>query len=104
MNTKYTQLFPWLDSPSGPKHPNGWGFEITFRHSTFDRTPLDERSAHTSTSQYPTAGRIRTRYPSKRAAANPHFRLRDHWDPPTNTTVYSIFTELSWFSNRKSVD
>ena len=41
-----------------------------------------------------TSGRIRTRYPSKRAAADPHLRPRDHWDPPTCTTVQSFITEL----------
>jgi len=34
-----------LDSPSGPRPLRYWGFEITFRHTTPDRTPLDEWSA-----------------------------------------------------------
>jgi len=47
----------------------------------------DRLVADTSTWQHPTTGRIRTRYPSNRVAADPHLRLRDHWDPPTYTTV-----------------
>jgi hypothetical protein len=35
----------WLYSPSGPRPPHCWGFEITFRHTTLGRTPLDEWSA-----------------------------------------------------------
>jgi len=44
LNFKSTFSFPWLDSPSGPRPLLGWGFEITFRHTTFGRAPLDEWS------------------------------------------------------------
>jgi hypothetical protein len=32
-------LFSWL---TGSRPPHVWGFEITLRHTTLDRTPLDE--------------------------------------------------------------
>lgn len=36
-------LFSHIDNPGGS--PHGWGFEITLRHATLDRTPLEELSA-----------------------------------------------------------
>jgi len=38
--------FIWLDIPNEPSPPHCWGFEITPRHTTLNRTSLDERSAH----------------------------------------------------------
>jgi len=37
-------VFLRLDSPSGPKPLHHWGFEITLRHTTLGRTPLDKWS------------------------------------------------------------
>ena len=57
------------------------------RHTTVGRTPLDERSArhrdlyltiHSRQTSMPPGG-IRTRNPSKRAAADPRLRPRGHW-------------------------
>jgi hypothetical protein len=87
------QFFFFLSSgataPSGPGPPHYRGFTITLRHTTLGRTPLDEWSAHaeTSTWQHTTlttdihacAG-IRTRHPSKRAAADRRLRPRGYWD------------------------
>ena len=39
----FKYFFSWLDSPSGRRFQ--WGFEITLRHTTLSRTPLDEWSA-----------------------------------------------------------
>ena len=39
-----TYIAPWLDSPCGPRPYHCWGSEITLRHTTFGRTPLDEWS------------------------------------------------------------
>jgi hypothetical protein len=36
------RYFLWLGNPSGPRLPPCRGFEITFRHTTVGRTPLDE--------------------------------------------------------------
>ena len=52
-NSRYRQSFVswiqiyflWLDNPSEPKDPQYWGFEITRRHTTLGRSPLDEWSA-----------------------------------------------------------
>jgi len=38
-------FFSWFDSPSGPRPPHRWGFEITYRRTILSRTPLDEWSA-----------------------------------------------------------
>jgi hypothetical protein len=35
-------FFSCLNSPRGPISPYCWGFEITLRHTTLGRTPLDE--------------------------------------------------------------
>ena len=37
-------FFLWFHSPSGPR-PQHWVFEVTLRHTTLDRTHLDEWSA-----------------------------------------------------------
>ena len=67
------------------------GYCCTSSHSDTPlcRTPLDEGSArrrdlcpttHNTTDRYPCPGGIRTRNPSKRAAADPRLRPRGHWD------------------------
>ena len=38
-------FFVWIGSPSGPRRLSRWGFEITHRHITLGRTPLDKGSA-----------------------------------------------------------
>ena len=45
VNALNVLYFPWLDSRRGPRSPHYWGFEITLRHATFCRTPLEEWSA-----------------------------------------------------------
>ena len=39
-------FFPWLDSPHKRRPPHCWGFEITLRHITLGRTPLNGWSVH----------------------------------------------------------
>jgi hypothetical protein len=91
----------WLESPSGPRPPYFSHFEIILRHSHSD-TPhsvgllwTSEWSVgKTSTWQhiilardrYPNLGGIRTRNPSKLAAADPH--LRPHGYGDRHTTIY----------------
>ena len=65
---------------------------ITLRHTTVGRTLLDGWSAVADTStwqhttfkreKYPCPVGIRTRNPSKRAAADPRLRMGGHWDRP----------------------
>jgi hypothetical protein len=63
--------------------------EITLRHTTLDRTPLDEWSArcrdlyqtthkHSQETGIHAPGGTRTRNPSKRTAADPRLRPRSH--------------------------
>jgi hypothetical protein len=70
-----------------------FALDHTQAHTTLGRTPLDERSARrkylylTTQTLYKTKkihapGGIRTRNPSKRAAADPRLRPRGHWDRP----------------------
>jgi hypothetical protein len=66
----------------------------SIKHTTIGRTPLDEGSArrgdlyltthnsHNRQTSMPPAGWIRTRNPSKRAAADPCLRMRSQWDRP----------------------
>ena len=93
--SRYSILSPYTfhgaATPSGPGSPHYPGFTITLRHTTRGRTPLDEWSAPSDTSNWqittltrdtcvPTG--IQTRNPSKRATADPRLRLRGHWNPP----------------------
>ena len=81
-----------VTAPTGPGHYHYRGFAITLRHTTFCRSPLDGWSVwsrdlylttHTlnthkrQTSMAPSGG-IRTRNPSRKAAAR--LRPRGHWD------------------------
>ena len=69
--------------------PHWWGFTITLRHTTLLWTS-DQPDTETYTWQHKTVtgerhprfGGIRTRYPNKRATADPRLRPRDHWDRP----------------------
>jgi hypothetical protein len=87
-------------------------------HSTLGRTPLEERSARrrdlyltTHKTQKDTdihvPGGIRTRNPSKRAAADPRLTPRGLWDrPPSVYTDYNFVTiepTLSVIISRKFV-
>jgi hypothetical protein len=74
---------------SGPGFPHYQGFTITLRHTTLGRTPLDKWSArrllpdnaqHSQKRDINARDGIRTRNPSKRAAADPCLRQRCHWD------------------------
>jgi hypothetical protein len=62
-------------------------FTITHsRHTTLDRTPLDEWSArrtqHSQQTDIHALGGIRTHNPSKRAAVDRRLRRHGHWDRP----------------------
>jgi len=87
LNWNSVKDISWLDSPLGPMHPRCRCYEITLRHTTLDRTPLDERSpwhrdlyltTHNTRSRQPCPRQIRTRNPSKRAAACSQFSPRAH--------------------------
>jgi len=78
-------------SPSGPGPPHYRGFTITLKYVTFGRTPLDECSARHRDLYLTTHNthkgidicawsRIRTRNPSKWAAAALRLRPRSRWD------------------------
>jgi hypothetical protein len=75
----FVTFFPWLNSASGSGPPHYRGLTITLRHTTLNRTPLDQGAARrtdlyltthnirTRQISMPTAG-IRTGKPIKRAA------------------------------------
>ena len=77
-------------APSGPEPPYYRGFTITLRNTTLTGTPLDEWSARRKDPDLTThnthnkktfmTGGIRTRNPSKRAAADTRLRRRGHWN------------------------
>ena len=72
-NWKFTFLYSRLDSPSRPRLPHRWGFEIAL-NTTLGRTPPDERSALPNNTQkkhnHPPYG-IRSRKHSKWNVADP---------------------------------
>jgi hypothetical protein len=83
-------IFSWLDSPSGPRPPHCRDFVMTLRQIIrYDssgrvigpsKRPLRDNTQHTQENRHPCPGDIRTRNPSKRAAADPRLRPRGHWD------------------------
>ena len=92
-------------SVPGPLHYRGFAF--TLRHTTLVKNPLDEWSAQrrTSTWQQKTLttdiharGGIRTRSPSKRAAANLRPRSRGHLYRRTDDVIHSksVIPLYSW--------
>jgi hypothetical protein len=80
------KLFPnGATAAKGPGPPHYRGFAVTLRHTTLDRTYLDEwpaRRRHLYVTTHDThekqismpPGEFRTRNPSKRAAADPRHR------------------------------
>jgi hypothetical protein len=71
--------------PSGTGPPSYRGFTVTLRHTTIGRTSLDEWSVwSTDLTQHTTLKTvthgIRTRNPSKRAAADPRLKPRGQWN------------------------
>ena len=98
-NTHYI-LFISCDAKAilGPKPPHYWSFWIKHRCTKICRTPLDEGSArrrdfyltthNTHETDIHAPGRIRTRNPRKRAAADPRLRQFGHRDQH----IFSIFS------------
>jgi hypothetical protein len=96
-------FFFGMATPSGPRPPHFQGFTITLRHTTFNRTPLDEWWAHCRdiylTTHTPLPG---DRHPCpqwnsnpnpiKRAAAEPCFRLYGYWHQLTCYSIHRNFT------------
>jgi hypothetical protein len=79
-------FFNAATAPSGPGPPHYRGFTITLRHITLGRTPLDEWSSRTDSTQQSqkkdtrASGGSRTRNPSKWAAADRRPRTHGHRD------------------------
>ena len=67
------------------------GFTITLRHTTWHSQHTDIRAP----------GGIRTRNPSRRAAAYPRLRPHGYWDL---TQWYSVRLQRTWIVNYKSVE
>jgi hypothetical protein len=59
----YTFL-SWHVSPSGPRPPRSWGFEITLRNTTLGRTPLDGDRPVTDTFTWQNTTLTTDRHPS----------------------------------------
>jgi len=76
------QFFSWLDIPSGPGPPHCRGFEITLGKTPLgpSQIPLPDNTQRSQKTHIRAPSGIRTRNPSKRAAAVPQLRLRGHWD------------------------
>jgi len=77
-------------SPGEPGSPHYPGFTITLRHTTLNRSPLDEWSVRhgdlylttqlSEVTDIRAPGGIRTRNPRKRSVADPHLRPHEHRD------------------------
>ena len=85
-----TMFVTMVQQPLGGQGPPHYrAFTITLGHPTIGTTPLDEWSVrlrdlylttHNTRDRHHTPRGIRSRYPSKRTAADPHFRPRNNWD------------------------
>jgi hypothetical protein len=96
-------------APRGPGPPHYRGFTTTPRHTTLGMTPLGTRSVrcreihltrhntHTRQTSMPPRG-VRTRIPSKRAAAHPRLRPRGHWDRPS---IFMLLHDLQVYLLKK---
>jgi hypothetical protein len=101
LNSLSLNSFHGATAPNGPRPPHSREFTFTLKHTTFDRTFLDEWSpccknlylATLNTNErHSSPGGIRNHYLSKRAPADSCIRPRGHWDRPLFITTSSVFT------------
>jgi len=64
----------WYVIPSGPKPPHSWGLEITLRHTTLGRTPLDGDRPVTDTSTWQHTTLTTDRHPCRRRDSNSQYQ------------------------------
>jgi hypothetical protein len=69
-------------SPSGPGPPHCRGWDSTGRVIGPKQSPLRDNTQHSQETDIHAPGGIRTRNPSKLAAADSRFKPRDHWNRP----------------------
>ena len=96
-------IYPGSTAPSGPRPPNYRGLQShsDTPHSVGLLWTSDRPDAKTSTLQqttltkdkHPYPGGIRTRNPSKRAAADSSIRPRGHWDRRTFCLDFQFFLQ-----------
>ena len=60
------------------------------------QTPLPDKTQHSQDTDIHAPGGIRTRNPSKRAAADPRLRQRGHWDQLVSVIGWHNFDNLSF--------
>ena len=102
METCSAVFFPWLRCHSGPRSLHFWSCEITLRHSTLGRTPLNDWSARRRDVYLKTHRIHQTSMflagfePAIPASHRPQKRLRPrgHWDQ-LPTFEYFDHTSLS---------
>jgi len=83
----FQYLFLWKQQPHSRLGSHHQGFTIILRHTTLDRTPLDESPAsrrdlylttHSTHKRQSSSCGVRTRNPCKTATASPCLRMRGH--------------------------
>ena len=111
LNQDWTQGIPphGTTAPTGPGSPHYQNFTITLRHTTFDGTPLDERSAqqrdinlhitqHSQETNIHASSGIWTHNCSKQSATEPWLGPHGDWDqrnqgiPNTNQECLPLTT------------
>jgi hypothetical protein len=97
-------------TPTGPGHPHYRRLTITLRHATYSRTLLAEWSSRRRDLDFTTHKnthnrQIRTRNPSKRAAADPSLRPLSHCDQFIANPYYNFtyFSGISYIDNTISI-
>ena len=102
----YIYIFHGVIAATGPGPPHYRGSTITLtQHTQYDEWSARRRDLYlttqTLTADIHALGRIRTRNPNKRAAADPHLRTRGHFD---RHIVSMQFTVSPLLENRSNVD
>jgi hypothetical protein len=88
-------FFTWLQSPRGPRPPCHWGFEITLRHATFGRTPLEEWSDRRR-NLYPTNKTHTHTQHSQETDRYPWWGSNPHSQQALDRAATGILQENSW--------
>jgi hypothetical protein len=100
LRVSYLYFLSFIDSPIGPRPPNGRGCVITLRHTATGGIPLDEWSdrrkdfyltkhnTHKRQTSMPVAG-FETAIPASERPQT--YRSRGHWVRPHIHIVYEVF-------------
>jgi len=95
---KANDSWSWPPLTGLRNHPH-WTHHTRWDSSGLKQWPPPDNTQHSQQTNIHATGRIRTRNPSKRAAANLRLILRDHWDQLNNFFIFANFSLTFWSRN-----